>query len=145
MVDRPQTYANHRRIHPILHLVVTPVLMVYLVSTIVFAVKNPSYSTILAAVTALALLLGVIGARSMSLTAQDRIIRLEMRIRLADILPEDLKPRIRELTVGQLVGLRFASDAELPELTRRALAGELKTNEQIKKAVGNWQADWLRV
>ncbi len=145
MAERPQSYANHRRIQPVLHLVVTPILMVYLVSTIVFAAKAPSYPTILNAVTALALLLGVIGARSMSLVAQDRIIRLEMRLRLAEVLPTELKSRIRELTVGQLVGLRFASDAELPELVRRVFAGELTTNEQIKKAINNWQADWLRV
>jgi hypothetical protein len=80
----------------------------------------------------------------MALTVQDRLIRLEMRLRLRDVLPADLQPRISELTARQLVGLRFASDAELPELVRRVLTGSLGSTADIKKAVTHWQGDYLR-
>jgi len=80
----------------------------------------------------------------MALKVQDRVIRLEMRLRLSEVLPADLKGRIPELTTRQLVGLRFASDAELPDLVRRVLAGSLANPTDIKKAVAHWQGDYLR-
>ena len=128
-----------------LHLVATPILLVYLITLVVLAVKAPSYLSVIAALNGLALLLVAIAAREMAVKAQDRIIRLEMRLRLTEVLPPELKPRIRELTVRQLVSLRFASDHELPELVKRTLAGEFRNGEEIKKAVTDWQTDWLRV
>ena len=80
----------------------------------------------------------------MVLRVQDRIIRLEMRLRLQQCLPADLRSRIEELTPGQLVALRFASDAELPELVREVVAGKLAARKDIKLRVKNWQGDWLR-
>jgi len=80
----------------------------------------------------------------MALTVQDRLIRLEMRLRLRQLLPPDLQPRINDLTHRQLVAMRFASDAELAELVREVLAGKLTTPKDIKLRVKNWQADWLR-
>ena len=82
--------------------------------------------------------------RSMVLTVQNRVIRLEERLRLAQILPEDLRGRIGELRTGQLIGLRFASDEETPELCRAVLNGELKTSADIKKRIKSWRADTLR-
>jgi hypothetical protein len=73
------------------------------------------------------------------------VIRLEMRLRLREVLPADLQARIPELTPPQLIGLRFASDAELPELVRRVLTGSLENPRDIKKAVTHWQGDYLRV
>ncbi len=75
---------------------------------------------------------------------QDRVIRLEMRLRLAGLLPADLQARIQELTVDQLVSLRFASDAELPGLTRKVLDDKITDRKSIKKLVKDWQADWMR-
>jgi hypothetical protein len=72
------------------------------------------------------------------------VIRVEMRVRLRDVLPADLQDRISELTSRQLVGLRFASDAELPELVRRVLDGSPRDTTAIKKAVTHWQGDYLR-
>jgi hypothetical protein len=79
------------------------------------------------------------------LRAQDRVIRLEERGRLERVAPSDLRGRIGELTADQLIAIRFAPDDEVPELTRRALNGELKTQGDIKRAIKNWRADHLRV
>jgi hypothetical protein len=93
---------------------------------------------------AAALLMTAFLSRIQALTVQDRVIRLEMRLRLRAILPPDLQPSIDQLTHRQLVALRFASDAELPELVREVLAGKLGSGKAIKLRIKNWQADWLR-
>ncbi|MEP6549769.1 MAG: DUF6526 family protein, partial [Gemmatimonadales bacterium] len=94
---------------------------------------------------AIALFLGLWVSRAMPLRAQDRIIRLEERSRLERLLPADLRDRIGELTPGQLVAIRFGSDEEIPDLTRRTLNGELKSQAEIKRAIRDWRADHLRV
>jgi hypothetical protein len=81
----------------------------------------------------------------MSLKAQDRVIRLEMRLRMREVLPADMHGRINDVTPGQLIGLRFAGDGELADLVRQALDGTLATQKSIKEAVKDWQADDLRV
>ena len=96
------------------------------------------------AIFAAALAAAVLASRVMALAVQDRVIRLEMRLRMRELLPDDLQSRIPGLTRQQLVGLRFACDAELPELVRRVLAGSLKTSTDVKKAVQTWEADHLR-
>jgi len=75
---------------------------------------------------------------------QDRVIRLEQRLRMERLLPADLMGRFGEFEPQQLVALRFAGDGELPELARRVLAGELRSSAQIKQQIKDWQADWLR-
>ncbi|MBA3707987.1 MAG: hypothetical protein H0W83_04090 [Planctomycetes bacterium] len=144
MSDQPQSYANHRRLHPIIHLVVLPLLLINLIVAVVMTVRAPALGTVWQAVIALALLLFGIAARDMVLKVQDRIIRLEMRLRLAQLLPADLAARIGQLQPGQLVALRFASDAELPELIRRTLDGGFASNDAIKRAITSWQGDHLR-
>lgn len=83
--------------------------------------------------------------RIYAVTLQDRIIRAEMRARLATVLPEELKAPADKLTIPQLVGLRFASDAELPELTRKVLDENIAKSDAIKKLIRHWQADHHRV
>jgi hypothetical protein len=78
------------------------------------------------------------------LTVQDRIIRLEMRLRLAEVLPVDLRPRIPEFNVAQLVSMRFASDAELPSIARKVLDEKMNDRKAIKQLVKDWQGDYLR-
>jgi len=83
--------------------------------------------------------------RGYAVKLQDRIIRTEMRLRLAAVLPDDLAPVAHNLTMKQLIGLRFASDGELPDLTRKVLDEKIEKTDAIKKLVTNWQADNDRV
>src|SRR4029079_6692129 len=138
-----QTYKTHTRLLPPFHFFVLPVLFANVLITIRSIFRAPSIDTVWTAVVSAALLLLALLARNMALTAQNRIIRLEMRHRLRDVLPSDLQQRIGELTPQQLIALRFASDAELPALVRDVLAGSLATQKAIKERVKNWQEDHL--
>ena len=144
MAERVQTYKNHARLFQPFHLFVLPVLLLYFLNSIRHLWLAPSRSTGFAVIVALALLMLAVLSRVMTLKVQDRVIRLEMRLRLRQVLPPDLQARINTLTPGQLVGLRFASDEELPGLVRDVLDGRLSTTKEIKMRVKNWQADWLR-
>jgi Family of unknown function (DUF6526) len=107
-------------------------------------VVAPSGGSVKALLVALALLLAALYARMFALAVQDRLIRLEMQLRLQGLLPVELRPRISEFTVNQLVALRFASDAELPALAGKVLAENLQGRKAIKRMIQNWQADELR-
>jgi len=95
-------------------------------------------------VVAAALLVGFITVRVMALRVQDRVIRLEERLRCERVLPADLRPRVGEFTVNQLISLRFASDAELPALARKVLDEKMSERKPIKQLIKNWRADYLR-
>jgi hypothetical protein len=144
MAERVQTYKNHPRLLPAFHFFVLPVLLVNVLNEVRKAWRYPSEGSLFLAVVAAALFTLAFLSRTMALTVQDRVIRLEMRLRLRQILPPELQTRIHELTHRQLIALRFASDAELPELVREILAGKLTTVKEIKLRVKNWQGDWLR-
>jgi hypothetical protein len=139
-----QTYATHVRWFPPLHYFVLPVLLLNALNAIRNVWLDPAAGTGFALLVAVALLMLSVLARVMALTVQDRVIRLEMRLRLRECLPADLHPRINELTPQQLVALRFASDAEMPDLVRDVLAGKLATQKSIKLRVKDWQGDFLR-
>jgi hypothetical protein len=145
MAEPTQTYASHRRFIPAYHFFAVPVLIINVFVTAIRFVRYPSIIAGWAIVVALALAVGMLYLRFMPVRAQDRIIRMEERARLERILPSDLRGRVGELTPSQLVAIRFAPDDEAPELTRRALNGELKTQGDIKRAIRNWRADHLRV
>ena len=145
-MDEPiQTYKSHTRWVPAFHFFVLPVLLINVFVATVRFVEDPRGPTGWTAVVAVALFVGVFLLRGMPLRAQDRVIRLEERSRFDRLLPSDLRPRVGELTTAQFVALRFAPDDEVPDLTRRALDGELKTQADIKRAIKNWRADTLRV
>ena len=145
MADRIQTYASHRRFIPEFHFFVLPVLVANVIGTIVAFVRHPRFDTAWGIVVAVALAIGIWTARAMALRAQDRIIRLEESARLDRLLPPDLRGRAGELSIGQLIAIRFAPDDEVPDLVRRALDGELARQGDIKRAIRNWRADHLRV
>lgn len=140
----PQSYANHRRFVPLYHFVVFGILAVNQIWALVRLVRTPSWDTGFGVLLAFALLAVFFFARTFALRVQDRLIRLEMRLRLAQILPSDLKARILDLTPEQLIGLRFASDAEMADLVRDVLTNDVRDREVIKKKIRDWQGDYLR-
>jgi hypothetical protein len=144
MSDKPQSFSNHGRVHPLFHLILLPLFFANFIVSVAWLVRSPSFLTAWNLVMAVALLLLLLLARSNPMKVQDRVIRLEERLRLAAILPQPLQARIPDLTVDQLVGLRFASDAELPALVERTLRENLG-RKQIKQAIVSWRADDLRV
>ena len=141
----PQTYANHVRLHPPFHFFLMPATLVLLILTIVNVVRHSDLleSWILLLIGVMAPV-AVLLIRINPLRAQDRVIRLEERLRLASVLPEPLKSRIGDLTESQLVALRFASDQEVAPLVEKALNEKMKPAD-IKKAVVSWRADVFRV
>jgi hypothetical protein len=144
MAERAQTFRTHARYLPAYHFFVLPVLLINLLNAIRHIWLMPTRGMALQLAVAAALLALGFLARVQTLTVQDRVIRLEMRLRLRQVLPPDLQPRISELSHQQLIALRFASDPELPELVREVLAGRLTTGKDIKMRIRQWQPDWLR-
>jgi hypothetical protein len=143
----PQDFKNHPRSDPPWHFFVLPLALINLVVSIVLAIRYwPTHGGL--AVWFVALSLGFVVAvakiRTNSLKVQDRVIRLEERLRFAALLPADELARTHSLTVPQIVALRFASDAELPALVKRTLNENLEP-KQIKAAIENWRPDYLRV
>jgi hypothetical protein len=145
MAEQAQGFATHRRFIPAWHFFALPVLIANVIAVAVHFARQPGIGNAWSVIVALAVAIGIYLSRSMPLRAQDRIIRLEERTRLDRVLPADLRGRVGELSASQLIALRFAPDDEVPELIRRALNGELKTQGDIKRAIRNWRADYLRV
>jgi hypothetical protein len=145
--DTPQSYAHHTRWDPPFHFFILPVFVIAFIAAIVHLVLHFHHHPIhgiFVVVFALAVLFAIFKIRLNALRVQDRVIRLEERLRLASLLPEPLRARIPELTERQLIGLRFASDGELPGLVQRALNEKLSCDD-IKKSIQNWRADNFRV
>lgn len=140
-----QNYKNHRKLVPAFHFFVLPVFTLNLGYALYRVKQSPfSLNSIVGVLVAAALILGALYSRSFALRVQDRVIRLEMQLRLARILPADFKTRIDEFTPSQLIALRFAGDAELPELCRLVLGQKFAGSDAIKQSIKDWQADVLR-
>lgn len=139
-----QNLSNHARYVPGYHFVLSALLLAVLGWQIYYLAVRPSSGTVLGMVLAIALILMYWYMRVFAVTVQDRVIRLEERLRMAELFPADLKPRIPEFTPRQLVALRFAGDAELPALARRVLDERLTDDKQIKGLITEWRADHLR-
>jgi len=144
MAQEVQNFENHTKRVPAFHFVVLPIFFLNIIWCIERVIRQHTFGTVVSLLVAIALLLLAFNARIFALTVQNRIIRLEMQLRLQQVLPQDLKPRIPEFTLAQLVSLRFASDAELPELARKVLDEKLNDRKAIKKLIRNWQPDYLR-
>jgi uncharacterized membrane protein YciS (DUF1049 family) len=139
-----QNFANHTKIFPPFHFFVVPILLVNLGVQLYRLKFGITFATVFGILLAVALILGFLSARMFALSVQDRVIRLEERLRYQRLLPSDLQPRIEDFTVAQLVSLRFASDAELPALARKVLDEKLQERKAIKQLVKNWKPDYLR-
>jgi uncharacterized protein DUF6526 len=143
--QKPQNLQNHVRLVPPFHMFVLPVFLLNIGWTIYHIVKTGiSFESVLGVLMAFALITFALFARLFALSVQDRVIRLEMRLRLAEVLPVDLRPRIPEFTVAQLVSMRFASDAELPALARKVLDEKMSDRKAIKQLIKDWQGDYVR-
>ena len=144
-MSEAQNYQNHTRWFPLVHFVLFPILLFNLIWQCVRAYQVRTWDAHEAIVVAIALILLSLAARLQALKAQDRVIRLEEQLRLANVLPKDLAEKAANLKTGQMIALRFASDEELPDLVQRTLNGEFATTKDIKLAVKNWRGDYLRV
>lgn len=142
--EAPQTYANHTRWDPLFHFFIVPVFLITLIGMIVVALRHPNIHSAWMVVVTVALLTLAVKTRLYALKVQERVIRLEERLRLSTLLAEPLRSRIGELTVSQLIALRFASDAEISALVGATLTNNWSRAE-IKKQITNWRADEFRV
>jgi len=139
-----QSFKNHTKFVPMFHVVILGILGINLIHRIIRIAHEFDVNRLIELLLAVAFILMALYGRLFALTVQDRVIRLEMRLRLTQLLSPDLRARIPQFTVGQLVSLRFASDAELPELARKVLDENIQDRRAIKKMIRDWQADWLR-
>jgi len=149
--NKPQSFADHTRWDPPYHFFVLPVFVLGLIMSLIHFFAHLAHSdfrenfhAFLLILLAAALLVLVFKARTNALKVQDRVIRLEERLRLTQLMSEPLRSRIPELTEGQLCGLRFASDAEVAKLAERALNEKL-SRADIKKSIKTWRPDYWRV
>jgi hypothetical protein len=142
--QKSQTFENHVRVVPAYHMYVFGVFLVNFVWRVVQLRDGVTFASIMNVLLGAAFILLFFYARTFPLTVQDRVIRLEMRLRLERLLPPDLRSRIPEFTVPQLVSMRFACDEELPALARQVLDEKLKDRKTIKRRIKSWQADFLR-
>jgi hypothetical protein len=143
--QKPQSFANHARFVPMYHFVAFGIFVVNFFWSVYRLVVDVSLATVIGLLLAFAFLLLFVYARLFALTVQDRVIRLEMRLRLQRVLPLDLQPEVDRFTLDQLIGMRFAGDEELPALARKVLAENLADRKAIKQLVKDWQGDYLRV
>lgn len=144
MALKPQSFSNHVRYDPPFHYLLLPIFAITAIVAIVHAVRHPGLLSGWLVVFAIAVIGFAIKTRLNALKVQDRVIRLEERLRLAALLPDPLRSRIGELHESQLIALRFAPDAEIPALVERTLGENLSSNE-IKKSIRAWRGDYWRV
>jgi Family of unknown function (DUF6526) len=141
---KPQTFANHTRFDPLYHFFALPVFAITVIVVVVRFLMHPSLRLGWLFVVSVAALVAVFKLRTYALRVQDRVIRLEERLRLATLLSEPMRSRIPELSEGQCIALRFACDTEAPGLVERALAQNL-SRPDIKKLIQTWRPDYWRV
>ena len=145
MAERtPQTLANHVRFDPPFHYFIAPVFGISWIISVIFAIRHPNFLHFWVVIFNTALLVAVTRFRQYALKVQDRVIRLEERLRLAALLPDSQRSQIPTLTERQLIALRFASDAEIPILVEQTLSSNLASAD-IKKAIKTWRPDYWRV
>jgi hypothetical protein len=140
----PQTRGNHTRIDPSFHYVLLPVLLFIVIWAALHAARHAGTEAIVLLLLAAMALLSALKTRQYAAKVQDRVIRLEERLRLAALLPAEAPDLSAKLTERQFVALRFASDAEFPALAQRA-ARENLSGQQIKDAIQNWRPDYWRI
>ncbi|MDR3736890.1 MAG: DUF6526 family protein [Acidobacteriaceae bacterium] len=144
MTQSPQSFEHHAAFDPLFHIALIGILTINLVVAITFAVLHPGFWSAWMTVLSLAVFIVLVRLRQYPLKVQDRIIRLEERLRLQSLAPAEWHAQIDNLSEDQLIGLRFASDDEVVELAKHALEHKL-TRKQIKERIRNWRADYWRI
>jgi len=145
MSQPAQNFENHAKMVPAYHGVAFAMLMVPLLWFAYRTVTDFSVNVLMLLVFCGGVVIVTLFARLFPLGVQDRVIRLEERMRLQRLVPDDLQSRVGDISTDQLVGLRFAPDEELPDLARRVLDGSLSDRKSIKQAVKNWHPDHQRI
>ena len=145
MSDSPQSFENHAKLVPMFHFVAFGLLMVAFLWFTYRMVTDFSVGRMMFVVLIVGVILVAFFARLFALGVQDRVIRLEEQLRMARLLSPELQGRIGEISTEHFIGLRFASDEELEELTTRVLNGEFPSRKEVKQAVRNWRADNERI
>jgi len=145
MANTPQTFANHTRWQPPFHFFIVPVMLINVIWSVVQFIKAPGLNSGWWIIVSVALLVLAFLVRVNSLTVQDRLIRLEEKLRYQQILPAPICQQASALNMGQIIALRFAGDDELEELVGSVLAGKLAKAGDIKRAIKGWRADMFRV
>lgn len=140
-----QTYANHTRWFPLVHFVIFPLLLINLIWAIVCTYREFDWYRVQYLLLSFTVILVSLAARLQALKAQDRVIRLEERLRFTAVLPTELSSRFDELRTSHIIALRFAPNAELAGLVKQVLDGKLTTSKEIKMAIKDWRGDYLRV
>lgn len=140
-----QNYSNHTRWFPLFHFVLMPLLIVNFLCHLIRLFMTPGWEQGFWVLFSIVLMMIPLVARLGAMRVQDRVIRLEELLRYERLLSPEQAKRAEALRLSQIIALRFASDEELPGLVDRTLAGEFKSQKEIKIAVKNWRADHLRV
>jgi len=146
MAEKPydQSFQKHMRMVPGFHYLTFGILAINVLWSFYQAIRAFSGGTVIAAALSVALVLMFFYSRIFALCVQDRVIRLEERLRMERVLPPEMRPRIAEFSAAQLVALRFASDEELPGLARKVLDERITERKAIKQLIRNWRPDFLR-
>ena len=142
--SQPQNLKNHARFDPPFHFVLLIVFLANLIISIVYVVRHPCFHSAWFVVLSVAAILALLKMRMYPMKVQDRVIRLEERLRLQALAPSEWHTQIYRLSEDQLIGLRFASDDEVVELAKQALEHNL-TRMQIKERIKDWRGDYWRV
>ncbi len=144
MSNSPQDFKHHARFDPLFHFFLASIVIANLICAIVLVIRHPHWHAAWWLVLSVAALVATFKLRLYSLKVQDRVIRLEERLRLQALAPAEWRTQIYRLSEDQLIGLRFASDEEVVELAKQALENNLN-RKQIKERIKSWRADFWRV
>lgn len=144
-MEKTQNYKNHVRWFPLFHFVLMPILFFNLIWQSVRLYQDSNWDRVETLLMAIAFIILALAARLQALKVQDRVIRLEETLRYRELLAADVAARSAQLSIGNVIALRFASDAELGELVERTLNNEFQSPKEIKLAIKDWRGDHLRV
>ena len=143
-MSETQDFKHHGRFDPLYHFFLATVSIATIVIAVIYCIRHFCFNSVWLVVVSVAFFLALFRMRQYPLKVQDRVIRLEERLRLEALAPAEWRPQISRLSEDQLIGLRFASDDEVVVLAKLALEQNL-TRKQIKERINHWRPDNWRV